>query len=173
MTPHVFWLCGLSGAGKSTLADRLTSHLRAKQRAVLALDGDVLRSGLCRDLGFSDADRTENLRRAAELARLAACQGMAVVVACITPLNAHRRLVADIVGRPHLSLIYLDAPLAVCRQRDVKGLYARALDGAVPLMTGVSSAFEPPTTADLVIPTEHEDVEASWQRLRAFAASRT
>jgi len=170
---HVFWLFGLSGAGKSTLADGLAEALRAGGAPVLALDGDALRAGLCQGLGFSDSDRAENLRRAAEAARLGAASGLAVVASFITPQQTHRALVEKIIGRDHLSLIYLDAPLEVCRQRDVKGLYARAQAGQVPQMTGVSSSFEPPAGADLVIPTDREGIAASAARLLNFVRTRS
>jgi adenylyl-sulfate kinase len=175
MTPHsghVFWLFGLSGAGKSTLADGLAASLRVAGTPVLALDGDTLRAGLCRGLGFSDADRAENLRRAAEAAKLGAASGLCVVASFITPQNANRSAVTAIVGPAHLSLVYVDAPLEVCRRRDVKGLYARATAGQVAQMTGLSSAFEPPPSADLVIPTDREDIAASSARLLEFARAR-
>jgi adenylyl-sulfate kinase len=169
---HVFWLFGLSGAGKSTLAGGLADSLRREGRPVLTLDGDALRAGLCQGLGFSDADRAENLRRAAETAKLGAGSGLCVVASFITPQTAYRTLVTAIIGRPHLSLVYIDAPLEVCRQRDVKGLYARAQAGQVPQMTGLSSSFEPPASADLIIPTSHEGIAASSTRLLEFARTR-
>lgn len=169
---HVFWLFGLSGAGKSTLADSLALALRAGGRPVLTLDGDALRAGLCRGLGFSDTDRAENLRRAAEAAKLGASSSLCVVASFITPQKSYRDMVNGIVGRDHLSLIYVDAPLEVCRQRDVKGLYARAQAGQVTQMTGLSSSFEAPTGADLVIPTAEEGIAASSARLLDFARAR-
>lgn len=169
---HVFWLFGLSGAGKSTLADKLAEELRRQGRAVLALDGDILRAGLCHGLGFSDADRLENLRRAAEVAKLGAASGLCVVASFITPREAYRRAVMDILGRPNLSLVYIDAPLSVCQSRDVKGLYARAHKGQIVQMTGISSAFESPVASDLRIDTVEESIEASAARLGAFALAR-
>ncbi len=168
---HVFWLFGLSGAGKSTLAGHLIKNLRGRGLGVLALDGDELRAGLCQGLGFSDSDRAENLRRAAEAARLGLASHLCVVASFITPLENHRRLVAGILD-PHLSLIHVDAPLPVCRRRDVKGLYANANVGKVPLMTGISSGFETAQRADLVLPTDQLDVETCNVRLVQFALSR-
>lgn len=168
----IFWLFGLSGAGKSTLASLFIAHLRQRRLPLLALDGDVLRGGLCRDLGFSPADRAENLRRAAEVAKLAASEGLIVVASFITPLEQNRKQIGEIIGRNNLSFIFIDAPLTVCRQRDVKGLYAKAQSGNVPLMTGLGSSFEPATDADLVIHTDAEDVSASWLQIEKFAASR-
>jgi adenylyl-sulfate kinase len=169
---HVFWLCGLSGAGKSTLADALIATLRTRGIPVLALDGDALRNGVCQGLGFSAADRMENLRRAAGIARLAANSGLCTVASFITPFEANRQMVAEILGRSGFSLVFVDAPLAVCQQRDVKGLYSRANQGNVPQMTGLSSPFEPPTRADLVVRTAEESPGESSARLLAFALAR-
>ena len=169
---HVFWLLGLSGAGKSTLAAALAGDLRARGLPVLTLDGDVLRSGLCAGLGFSDSDRSENLRRAAEVAKLGAVSGLCVVAAFITPLEIHRQLVTEIIGRKNLSLIHVNAPLDTCRERDVKGLYARAQAGQIAQMTGLSSAFENPRHPDLVVNTAAENVNTSSAALIRFAAAR-
>lgn len=166
---HVFWLFGLSGAGKSTLADRLAAELRAGSVPVLALDGDRLRTGLCRELGFSDADRAENLRRAAAVARLALDSGLNVVASFITPAESHRRLVAETIGADRLSLIWIDAPVGLCRERDVKGLYAAATAGRIGQMTGVSAPFEPPPQTDLTLDTARHSPEASAKLLGEFA----
>ena len=168
----VIWLFGLSGAGKSTLANALVRELRSRGRAVLALDGDELRAGLCTGLGFSDGDRAENLRRAAEVAKLGSASGLCVVAAFITPLESHRQLIARVLHRQNLSLVLIDAPLAVCRERDTKGLYARAGKGKVDQMTGLSSPFEVPAAADLVIHTAAESAAASSARLLAFVLAR-
>jgi len=171
-TGHVFWLTGLSGAGKSTLATALTTALRAAGVPVLALDGDTLRSGLCRGLGFAAEDRAENLRRAAEVARLAVDSDLCVVASFITPLESNRIQIREIVGAGRLSLVFVDAPLAVCQQRDVKGLYSRAGHGAVPQMTGISAPYEPPARADLVLATSEEPPAASADKLATFALGR-
>ena len=171
-TPHVFWLFGLSGAGKSTLATRLGDSLRDDGNPVLMLDGDALRAGLCAGLGFSDAGRAENLRRAAETAKLALQSQLCVVASFITPLAANRALVRSVVPHSSLSFIYLNAPLEVCVARDVKGLYARANAGGVKHMTGISSGFEPPAAADLVLDTSRDSVDASAARLLDFARDR-
>lgn len=169
---HVFWLFGLSGSGKSTLAVALVERLRRQGHPLLVLDGDVLRAGLCQGLGFSDADRRENLRRAAEVSKLGLVSGLSVVASFITPLESHRRVVTDIIGRSQVSLIYLDAPLPVCQRRDVKGLYTRAEKGLVAQMTGISSGFERPTDLDLLIDTAAESIESSATRLGDFAFAR-
>src|SRR5258708_28301470 len=142
MSPgHVFWFFGLSGAGKTTLATGLAAKVGERGRAVLRLDGDELRAGLCQDLGFSDEARTENIRRAAELAKLAMAQGQVVIAAFITPRESLRRLAGEIIGRDQLDLIWVDAPLAICQQRDPKGLYQRAEAGEIPLFTRGDSVF--------------------------------
>lgn len=165
---HTLWLCGLSGSGKSTLAGRLAAALRAEGRGVLELDGDRARAGLCRGLGFTDADRSENLRRAAEVARLGVESGLVVVASFITPLAAQRTLARGIVGAGHFSLVHVAAPLEICRQRDVKGLYARG----TPQLTGVAQPFEIPADADLVLDTATASVEATAARLLDFARPR-
>lgn len=169
---HVFWLCGLSGAGKSTLATALASSLRATGTAVLALDGDALRAGLCSGLGFSSTDRAENLRRAATVARLGLDSGLCTVASFITPLEANRQMVGEIIGPARLSLIFVHAPLAVCRQRDVKGLYARAGQGEVTQMTGMSAPFVDPLSPALILHTAEEPAPASSAKLLTFALDR-
>ena len=169
---HVFWLCGLSGAGKSTLATALAAGLRTRGTPVLALDGDALRAGLCAGLGFSTTDRAENLRRAATVARLSLDSGLCTVASFITPLEANRQMVGEIIGAAHFSLIFVDAPLAVCRQRDVKGLYARAGQGEVTQMTGMSAPFVEPCDPDLILHTAEEPASASSAKLLAFALDR-
>ncbi|HEY4248934.1 MAG TPA: adenylyl-sulfate kinase [Lacunisphaera sp.] len=167
---HVFWLFGLSGAGKSTLADALSHDLFSEHgEKVLRLDGDRLRSGLSSGLGFSDADRTENLRRAAQVARLGIESGLVVVAAFITPQIIQRGAIESIIGTSSVSFIYVDADLATCQRRDVKGLYAGAAKGAVKQMTGVSARFEPPLTPPaLWLQTGSEDAEQSFGKLKLF-----
>lgn len=172
MKGQVFWLFGLSGAGKSTLANALVDKMRTKQVPLLILDGDDLRTGLCRELGFSDQDRNENIRRAAEAARLGADSGLCVIASFITPFESHRHLIRKIIGPDRTALIFVDAPLEVCRQRDVKGLYARAQAGQVQQMTGIGSAFERPLSPDLSLPTATSTIVASSQNLIEFTQAR-
>lgn len=169
---HVFWMFGLSGAGKTTLANLLVAALRDAGKPVLALDGDTLRAGLCSGLGFSEAGRAENLRRAAEVARLGVDSGLIVVASFITPLEENRRLVARIVGAEVLSLIFLQAPLDLCQHRDVKGLYRKAKRGQVGQMTGLTAPFEVPTRADLVLDTAARSPEHCLTQLLACARDR-
>jgi adenylylsulfate kinase len=160
----VLWLFGLPSAGKTTISHALRDHLQAAGRNVILLDGDELRSGLCSDLGFSDADRCENLRRAAEMAKLLAEQGHAVICAFVTPMEHHRELVRQILG-PLVCLIHVDCPLEVCVTRDVKGLYAKAADRRMSDMTGTQAAFERPATVSTVIQTHATRVNQAVRRL--------
>lgn len=161
----IIWLYGLSGAGKSTLANRLVSDLRDQGCLVTALDGDVLRTGLNQGLGFTPADRTENLRRAAEAAKLIADAGVTVVCSFITPLNEHRRMIRDITGYPLVD-VYVDCPLEVCATRDVKGLYK----SPPPNFTGLDSAFETPDSRPtLTVSTATQSVDYCAAQLLAYA----
>jgi len=150
----VLWLFGLPSSGKTTLARALRDHWQTNGCQVVLLDGDELRSGLCADLGFSDGDRSENLRRAAHMARLLATQGHRVICAFVTPKEHHRSLVRRILGED-ARLIHVDCTLDVCISRDVKGLYAKAAAGQMLGMTGIQDDFEAPLHPDVVIPT-HE-----------------
>lgn len=145
------WFTGLSGAGKSTLASALERHLFDLGSHALLLDGDQLRSGLNRDLGFSLADRSENVRRTGELAKLLTEQGLIVIAALISPLRADREQVKARFAPDDFVEVWCDAPLAVCEQRDVKGLYARARRGEIAEFTGISSPYEAPAAADFVV----------------------
>lgn len=156
---HVVWLTGFSGSGKTTLAKALASALQQHGHHTLSLDGDELRTGLCRDLGFSPQGRTENIRRAAEVAALAARAGLMVLVACISPMRIDRGHARQIVGADRFTEVWLDCPLSVCEQRDVKGLYHQARCGAIPFFTGISAPYELPVQADLVLQTDRVSVE--------------
>ncbi|MBN8420157.1 MAG: adenylyl-sulfate kinase [Verrucomicrobia bacterium] len=161
----VLWLFGLPSSGKTTLARALRDHWQDQGRQVVLLDGDELRAGLCADLGFSDADRSENLRRAAHLARLLSSQGRLVIAAFVTPKEHHRELVHGILGES-VRLIHIDCPLQVCISRDVKGLYAKAAARQMTGMTGVQDEFDPPTNADAVVPTHEMTVAEAVESLR-------
>jgi len=155
-----FWLTGLPGAGKTTLARLLEVRLRAQGRTVMVLDGDLLRQGLNRDLGFSDADRAENIRRTAEVARLLVDAGTTVVVALISPLRAERDKARERFAPGTFVEVFVDAPLAECERRDPKGLYARARRGELRQFTGIDSAYEPPLSPDLHLHTADSDARA-------------
>jgi adenylyl-sulfate kinase len=165
----VLWLFGLPSSGKTTLARALRDDWQTKGYHVVLLDGDELRSGLCADLGFNDADRSENLRRAAQMARLLAAQGHRVICAFVTPKEHHRDLVRGILGEA-ARLIHIDCPLKVCISRDVKGLYAKAAAGQMAGMTGIQDDFETPRHPDAVIPTHEISVEEAVARMSAVAA---
>jgi adenylylsulfate kinase len=164
----VFWLFGLSGAGKTSLSVKCAERIRAAGKPVLILDGDVLRQGVCRGLGFSDEDRRENVRRTAEIARVAADSSINVIVALITPHVAMRAMARQIVGSRRFSEIFVDAPIAECRRRDVKGLYASAERGEIAQFTGLTSSFERPISPDFVIETGMESLETSVDRLSLY-----
>ncbi len=166
------WLTGLSGSGKSTLAELLKGWLESRGVPVVLLDGDRLRSGLNRDLGFSAADREENIRRAGETALLLAENGHVVVAAFITPLERLRSSLRSIFPQGQYVEVFLDCPLSVCEARDPKGLYAKARRGDVPEFTGVSSPFEEAVNAELVVRTGDQTAEESLRCLAAFLDER-
>lgn len=148
----VVWFTGLSGSGKSTLAHAVEAELLAAGHAAYVLDGDNLRHGLCKDLGFSDADRSENVRRIGHVAALLADAGLCVLASLISPFRADRAGVRQAVGATFVE-VFVDAPLATCEQRDPKGLYRRARGGEITGFTGIDSPYEPPTAPDLHLAT--------------------
>jgi len=143
-------MTGLSGAGKSTIANALRSKLDCP---MVILDGDSVRNGLCKDLGFSLADRRENIRRIAEAAALINDAGISVIVACISPVEKDRALARSIVGKP-FKLLYVSTPLTVCEQRDVKGLYAKVRAGILTDFTGITAPYEVPVCPDMCVGTD-------------------
>lgn len=166
-TGGVLWLTGLSGSGKSTLAQGLERHLFDQGWSVVRLDGDDLRLGLNKDLGFSDADRSENIRRAAEVAALLARSGQVVIAAFVSPLQAQRDLAKSIVGESFRE-IYISTPVEVCEARDVKGLYKRARSGEVPNVPGISAPFEAPAHPSLDLPTHTLGEDEALRQLIGF-----
>ena len=147
----VVYLTGLSGAGKSTLAELVEQRLHQRGMRTCVLDGDDLRAGLCRDLGFSDADRVENVRRVTEVARLMVDAGLLVITALISPFRAERDAARERFAPGQFVEVFVDAPLAVCEARDPKGLYKRARRGEISGFTGIDSRYEPPLRADFRI----------------------
>ena len=146
--PRVIWFTGLSGSGKSTIADKLSKELYKQSKPHYILDGDNLRFGLNRDLGFTEADRTENIRRTAETARLMADAGLIVLVTLISPKEADRQMAKELIGEELFTLVYVDTQLEVCEQRDPKGLYKKARAGDIPNFTGIGAEFEKPKRSD-------------------------
>ncbi|MFZ4766302.1 MAG: adenylyl-sulfate kinase [Roseimicrobium sp.] len=162
----VIWLYGLSGAGKSTLASALENALLSQGRLSLILDGDILRTGLNSNLGFSMEDRFENIRRAAETARLLASTGIIVIAALITPTRELRDLAHGIVGEDRFLEVYLQCSYSCCSTRDVKGLYRKARTGEVQRFTGNDSPFEAPDgDTAMVLDTEHLDASTCLDKL--------
>lgn len=159
--PTIAWLTGLSASGKSSIANAVDRGLTRARRHTMVLDGDNLRYGLNRDLGFSAADRTENIRRAAETAYLMAEAGLVVIVSLISPLRKERAMARSIAGDIPFLEVFIDTPLAVCEERDPKGLYDLARAGKISDFTGISAPYEEPETPDTVIRTQGCTVEDS------------
>ncbi len=156
---RLLWFTGLSGAGKSTVANLVEKKLHAAGRHTFLLDGDNVRLGLNRDLGFSDADRAENVRRVGETARLMLDAGLIVLAAFISPFRAERRMVREMLGEGEFVEVHVDVPLGVAEERDPKGLYAKARDGRIPNFTGIGSPYEPPEAPEIRIDTAALSVE--------------
>lgn len=151
--PCVLWFTGLSGSGKSTLANALEQALFAEGKQTYVLDGDNVRHGLNRDLGFTDADREENIRRIGEVAKLFVQAGMIVLSAFISPFRSDRRMVRALLEDDEFIEIFVRAPLEVCEKRDPKGLYKRARAGEIPNFTGIDSPYEAPVKPEIIIDT--------------------
>jgi len=149
--PCVLWFTGLSGAGKSTVADLVEQSLARQGRHTVILDGDNVRHGLNKDLGFADEDRVENIRRVAEVAKLMVQAGLIVIVSFISPFRSERRMARDLLEEGEFFEVYVDTPLEICEERDPKGLYKLARAGKLPNLTGIGSSYEPPEHAELVL----------------------
>lgn len=165
--PATVWFTGLSGSGKSTLAFAVERALIADGIAAYVLDGDNVRFGLNRDLGFSPEDRAENIRRIGEVCRLMHDAGLVVLTAFISPYRADRQQVRDLHPDGGFVEVHVDTPIAVCEARDVKGLYAKARAGEVPDFSGVSAPYEAPESPELRLDTSELDVDACVAQVRA------
>lgn len=163
--PVTLWLTGLSGAGKSTLGFALEHALIASGRAGFVLDGDNVRHGLNRDLGFSTGDRQENIRRIAEVAKLMNAAGLIVIASFISPYREDRKTAREIIGTDNFREIYVSTSLSACEQRDVKGLYRKAREGLIPEFTGISSPYETPLNPDLSLDTSEVNVDQAVAQL--------
>ena len=163
--PCCLWFTGLSGSGKSTVASLLERRLHGLGRHTYVLDGDNVRHGLNRDLGFTDADRVENIRRVAEVAKLMADAGLIVMVSFISPFRAERRLARSLFKEGEFLEVFLDTPIAVCEARDPKGLYKKARAGLIKNFTGIDSPYEPPEDPELRLDAGSEAAEALVERI--------
>lgn len=161
----LIWFTGLSGSGKSTLAVQLEAELHERGFKTYLLDGDNIRSGLNKDLTFTDEGRVENIRRIGEVSKLLLDAGVIVLSAFISPFKADREQVKNIVGAANYVEVFVDAPIEVCEQRDVKGLYKKARAGEVKNFTGIDSPYEAPERADIHIPTHQLPIEQSIEKL--------
>jgi bifunctional enzyme CysN/CysC len=170
--PFCLWLTGLSGAGKSTIANLLETQLFLSGRHTYTLDGDNIRQGLNRDLGFSEADRVENIRRAMEVARLFVDAGLVVIVAFISPYRAERDLARSRFEPGEFVEIHIDASLEECERRDPKGLYAKARRGELANFTGIDSAYEPPDAPEIRLDTVTKSPEECVDRILLYLDSK-
>jgi adenylyl-sulfate kinase len=166
--PKVIWLTGLSGSGKSTLATGLEKALFEKGFKPYLLDGDNIRSGLNKDLGFSPEDRKENIRRIGEVCKILYNAGLVVITSFISPYRADRELVRSLIPPNDFIEVYVNASLEACEARDVKGLYKKARKGLIPDFTGIDSPYEPPENAELILNTDQEEADKSRKRLDQF-----
>ncbi len=167
----VLWFTGLSGSGKSTIANALEVELHGRGLHTYILDGDNVRQGLNRDLGFTDTDRVENIRRIAEVARLMMDAGLIVMTSFISPFRRERDLARELIGPENFIEIFVDTPLEICEQRDVKGLYKKARQGKIPNMTGVNSPYEVPLAPDVTVRTQETPLAESVRALRELLES--
>lgn len=165
--PQVLWMTGFSGAGKSTLAYALEKKLQLEGILCEVLDGDVLRNGINAGLGFSEADRNENIRRTAELAKLLLHNNFIVICSLITPTNNLRAVARNVLGN-EMKLVHISTPLEVCKNRDVKGLYGKAIKGEIKEFTGISAPFDIPDKADFEIDTQNLSESQCVEGLYAF-----
>ena len=163
--PRVLWLTGLSGSGKSTLANLLEKKLHEKGKHTYLLDGDNVRHGLCGDLGFSDKDRVENIRRISEVAKLFVDSGMVVLTAFISPFQADRDFCRNLLADGEFIEVFVDTPLEVCEQRDPKGLYKKARSGEIKHFTGIDSTYEAPQSPEVHLQYQDEPAEQTAERL--------
>ena len=164
----VIWLTGLSGAGKTTLANHLEKELFSRGYFTQILDGDNIRSGVNSNLGFSDADRYENIRRIAEISKLFLNCGIITINCFISPTEEIRDMARSIIGKDDFIEVYVNAPLSVCERRDVKGLYSKARRGEIKEFTGITSPFETPQHADVEILTDLLSIDDSVEKILKF-----
>ena len=167
-TPKIIWFTGLSGSGKSSIANILEKKLQALGKHTVTLDGDNMRHGLNRDLGFTAADRVENIRRVGEVAKLMVNSGLICITSFISPFESERKMARSLVSENEFIEVFIDTPLSVCEERDVKGLYAKARSGQIPNFTGISSPYEPPEKPEIRIDTTKLSAEAAANQIIEF-----
>lgn len=165
---RVIWFTGLSGSGKSSIANALEKQLFAQGKRTYILDGDNIRQGLNKDLGFSSSDRAENIRRIAEVAKLMMDAGLIVMTAFISPFRAEREMARQLIGADRFLEVYVATSLEICEQRDPKGLYKKARDGQLRNMTGIDSPYEAPLHPQMVVGKNSESLEESIRTLVRF-----
>ncbi|NOQ74653.1 MAG: adenylyl-sulfate kinase [Crocinitomix sp.] len=165
---QVFWITGLSGAGKTSVAMEAVEQLKDSGHDFVLLDGDVVRNGLCKDLGFSIEDRQENIRRVAEVSKLFIQNGQSCICTFISPTNAIRNMAAEIIGVDFFNEVYINTPLAICETRDPKGLYKKVRKGEIPNFTGISSVYEIPENPDLILDCYNHFLSKSVKELMEF-----
>jgi bifunctional enzyme CysN/CysC len=170
--PAVLWFTGLSGSGKSTIANLVERKLFAEGRHTYLLDGDNVRHGLNRDLGFTDADRVENIRRVGEVAKLFADSGLIVLVSFISPFRSERRMARDLLQPGEFIEVFVDTPIELCMQRDPKGLYEKARAGQIKNFTGVDSPYEAPESAEIILRTAEQKAEYLADQAVAYLRDR-
>ena len=168
----LIWFTGLSGSGKSTLAVQLEAQLFERGFKTYLLDGDNIRAGINKDLSFTDEGRVENIRRIGEVAKLMLDSGVIVLSAFISPFNADREQVKNIVGADNYIEVFVDTPIEVCEQRDVKGLYKKARAGEIKNFTGIDSPYEKPEKPNVIVPTDKMSVNDSLDLLLNFVLPR-
>ncbi len=166
--PCILWFTGLSGSGKSTIAGALEQRLFEMGHHTYLLDGDNVRHGLNKDLGFSDKDRVENIRRIGEMSALFADAGLLVLSAFISPFRSDRSMVRELVKENEFIEVFMDTPLDVCEQRDPKGLYKKARSGEIKNFTGIDSSYEPPEKAEITINTATDSVESCVEQIVSY-----
>ena len=163
--PILIWLSGISGSGKSTIANELEKKLYENNFLSYLLDGDNIRIGLNKDLGFTDDDRKENIRRISEVSRLMLDAGLIVITAFISPFKEERQLAKSLVLEENYFLVYVDCSVEICEERDVKGLYKKARAGEIKNFTGIDSPYEVPENPNLIVNTEKESVDESVKKI--------
>ena len=168
----VFWFTGLSGSGKSTIANKLEEALYENHFQTYTLDGDNIRGGINKGLSFTPQDRQENLRRIGEIAKIFVDAGIVTIASFVSPLEIDRKLVRDIVGNDDFIEIFVDTSLEECERRDVKGLYKKARSGEISNFTGISSPFEEPLNADIIVKSDVLSVQQSAEKVYQFIESK-